>query len=128
MIHEIDSQRVDRWLWAARFYKQRKLATEAVSGGHVHLCGNRVKPSRQIRSGDVLQISRGQQDMEVTILALNEKRGAAPEAQKLYQESEESLLKRKKAAEQAKLIAQEQPHPQRRPDKKARRQIIRFKQ
>lgn len=125
---ELESTRVDKWLWAARFFKHRKLSTEAVSGGHVHLNGNRVKPARAVRVGDVLTISKGNLTFEVTIEAISDKRGSATIAATLFSESEESRTKREAYIEQMKLFAAANPMPQRRPDKRSRRKIIQFKQ
>lgn len=121
-----DKVRLDKWLWAARFYKTRALATEAINGGHVHLNGSRAKPSRPLVMGDRLTIRKGQESFEVTVLQLSEKRGPATIARELYTEDEQSRLKREALAEQRRLEAASLPHPQRRPDKKGRRQIIRF--
>jgi len=125
---ELDSTRIDKWLWAARFFKHRKLATEAVSGGHVHLNGNRVKPARAVHTGDKLTISKGSISFEVTIEAISDKRGPASVAATLYLESEESRVKREAYIEQMRLQAASSPSPQRRPDKRSRRRIIQFKQ
>jgi ribosome-associated heat shock protein Hsp15 len=121
-----DKVRLDKWLWAARFFKTRALATEAINGGHVHLNGSRVKPSRPLLSGDRLTIRKGADSYEITVLQLADKRGAAVQARELYAEEEAARLKREQLAEQRRLEAASQPHPPRRPDKKGRRQIIRF--
>ncbi|ATX82217.1 heat shock protein Hsp15 [Mariprofundus ferrinatatus] len=118
--------RIDKWLWAARFYKTRGLATEMVNGGHVQMNGDRLKPSRQVQPGDVLSIVRGDETYIVTVTSLAEKRGSAAAAQTLYEESEESLKAREVRRELRRLDAASAPAPKRRPDKKARRQIIRF--
>lgn len=121
-----DRCRLDKWLWAARFFKTRPLAVEAVEGGKVHLNGQRVKPARAVRAGDRLSIRRGQELFEITVLALSTRRGPASVAQTLYQESETSRRRREAEAEQRRLLAAGMPQPARRPDKKARRQIHRF--
>lgn len=118
--------RLDKWLWAARFFKTRALASEAINGGHVHLNGTRVKPSRSVQLGDTLEIRRAREAFEVTVLGLSERRGPASEAAQLYVESEASRQKREQLAEQQRLLATTESAPLRRPDKKARRQIIRF--
>ena len=116
--------RIDRWLWAARFFKTRGLATEKVAGGHVQLHGASVKPSKQVDCGDVLTILREKETFIVTVTGLADKRGSAAIAQTLYEESEESLKARESEQERRRLDAA--AAPKRRPDKKARRQIIRF--
>jgi ribosome-associated heat shock protein Hsp15 len=121
-----DKVRLDKWLWAARFFKTRAMATEAINGGHVHINGTRPKPSRPLLVGDRLTIRKGPDSFEVTVLLLAEKRGSATVARDLYEEDEADRFKREQLAEQRRLEAAALPHPQRRPDKKGRRQIIRF--
>jgi len=120
----IDGVRIDKWLWAARFFKTRGLATEKVNGGHVQLNGESVKPSKQVACGDQLTILREKETFTVTVTGLAEKRGSAAIAQTLYEESEESLKAREAERERRRLDAASPP--KKRPDKKARRQIIRF--
>ena len=119
--------RLDKWLWAARYYKTRQLAAEAINGGHIHLNGQRIKPSRVIQVADQLTINKTPFTFEITVEALSIRRGPAKEAQQLYSESEESIQKRETLAEQRKLNAAQFPHAERRPDKRNRRRIIRFK-
>lgn len=118
---ERQAQRVDRWLWAARFFKTRGLAQQAVRGGKVDLNGTRCKPARPIHAGDRLRISKGEEVFEVEILALAERRGPADEARSLYRESEESSRRREERREQRRLAAE--PSPGRRPDKRERRHL-----
>lgn len=125
---EPDSVRIDRWLWAARFFKHRKLATEAVAGGHVHLNGKRIKPARAVRVGDELIITKDHLSFEITIDLISDKRGSATVAATLYHESDESKAKREAYVEQMRLLAAANPTPQKRPDKRSRRRIIKFKQ
>jgi len=124
---EETQQRLDKWLWAARFFKTRTLAAEAISGGKVHLNGDRVKPSRNVKAGDQLQITRGQFEFNLTVAALNKNRRPAVEAQALYKEDDESIEKRKALAQTLKILNANMPHTEKRPSKKQRRQIVRFK-
>ena len=119
----LESVRIDKWLWAVRFYKTRSLASEAVSGGKVQLNGVRVKPSRAVKTGDEIIIHKAGYEYRIEVLGLAEKRGSASVASTLYAESAESRAAREKLAEQRKLHAASMPHPERRPDKKARRQL-----
>ena len=119
--------RLDKWLWAARFYKTRHLAAEAINGGHIHHNGHRVKPSRVIHVTDKLSIHKTPFTFDIIVEGLNSRRGPAKEAQLLYSETEESIKKRETLAEQRKLNAAQFPHAERRPDKRDRRRIIRFK-
>ncbi len=122
-----DSIRLDKWLWAARFFKTRPLAAEAVSGGKVHLNGQRVKPARVVRVGDRLGIQRGNVHFDVTVRGLNDKRRPAAEAQQLYEESAQSIAERERQREMHKLANQAVHHGDARPNKKQRRHIVRFK-
>ena len=121
-----ESVRIDRWLWAARFFKTRALAQAAIRGGHVHLNGVRVKPSRELTVGDRLSIARGPERFEVAVLALSERRGPAKVAAELYRESEASVARREAEREERRLRRQLVTGPSRRPDKRARRKIVRF--
>ncbi len=125
-VRHVEAVRLDKWLWAARFFKTRALATEAINGGHVHLNGHRPKPSRTLQTGDELTIRRGQEAFHVIVQALSDKRGPASVARQLYEETRESREKRERLAEERRLQAATVPHPVKRPDKKGRRKIIRF--
>lgn len=127
---ELTALRLDKWLWAARFFKTRRLATEAVAGGKVHLNGNRCKPSKEVKIADRLAISKDGYQWEITILALNEQRRPAAEAVLLYQESEESLAKRQQQRQQQREERQFLGYsaPEHKPNKKDRRLIHRFKE
>lgn len=121
-----ESQRLDKWLWAARFYKTRSLAVEAINGGKVHLNNNRVKPSRTIKPEDVLTISKPPYEHIVTVLGLSKQRRPAPEAQQLYIESEASIAKREQLHEEIKNQPLGFRHEKGRPNKRDRRHIIKF--
>jgi ribosome-associated heat shock protein Hsp15 len=121
--------RLDKWLWAARFYKTRAVAAAAVAGGKVHFNGARVKPAKQVKTGDRLLIRTGPYEWDVTVAAVSEKRGPASEAQKLYQESEQSRLTREEIALQRKAERLAAPaFAKGRPSKRDRRRIIKFTQ
>ncbi len=118
--------RIDKWLWAARFFKTRSLAQAAVEGGKVHVNGMRVKPARRVHPGDRLEITRGWEHFEVVVRGLSERRGPAREAQRLYEETLESRRRREREAEARRLARIASPAPGHRPDKRSRRQIRRF--
>ena len=118
--------RLDKWLWSARLYKTRSLATAAVSGGKVRVGGERVKPSRDAHLGDVISLTRGNDPMELTVRGISGKRGKAADAQSLYEETAASLETRAARAALRKSRALESPAPAKRPDKRSRRQIIKF--
>jgi ribosome-associated heat shock protein Hsp15 len=99
----MDKTRIDKWLWAARFFKTRSLATEAVNRGHVQIDKQDIKPARDVRVGDVLTIWQAQVPRTVVVTGISEQRGSAPVAQQLYAETPESMEKRAKAAEQRRL-------------------------
>jgi len=125
----MDSQvRLDKWLWAARFFKTRSVAREAVSGGKVHLNGNRAKPGRSLNIGDELRIQRGEEEYTITVVDLSPRRGPATVARSLYEESEENRSRREKLAEERKLEYQQNATRERRPDKRQRRRLVRFRQ
>lgn len=120
------SQRIDKWLWAARFFKTRTLAAEAVNGGKVHVGGERVKPARNLHPGDRLRISRGHETWEIVVRDFNEQRRPAAEAQRLYEETPESRARRETEADQRRLLRAALPRTEHRPDKRQRRHIRRF--
>lgn len=115
--------RIDKWLWAARFYKTRTLAADAVNGGHVHINGQRSKASRCVQAKDVLKITRAGHTYIIEIDAISDRRGTASEAQQLYTETAASLQARELDRMQRKLNAMASPRPSRRPDKRQRRQL-----
>lgn len=122
----VEKLRVDKWLWAARFFKTRSLAVHAIENGRITMDGVRVKPAKTIGVGDQLHIKMGQAVFEVEVLALSDKRGPAPVAQQLYRESDESRRRRAEAAEQHRL----QPESfsfRGRPTKRDRREIEKFR-
>ncbi len=120
--------RLDKWLWAARFFKTRSLAKAAIEGGKVHLDGSRVKVSREISAGDRLQIRQGWDERTVIVTALSDQRRGAPEAQALYEETAESREKREAEAAARKAAGGMLDRPPGRPSKKQRRQIHRFRE
>lgn len=119
--------RLDKWLWAARFFKTRGLAKAAIEGGKVHLDGQRVKVSKEICIGDTLQIRQGWDEKVVLVKQLSNQRRGAPDAQLLYEETPASLAKREAEAEARKAAGGMIDRPAHRPSKKQRRQIHRFK-
>ncbi|RUO23625.1 heat-shock protein [Aliidiomarina iranensis] len=119
--------RLDKWLWAARFFKTRGLARTAVQAGKVTYNGQRSKPAKPVELGAELVVPRGHDKVEVIVRAISEQRRNATEAQKLYEETAESIRKREANAEARKLNQMYNPHPDHRPDKKERRELIKFK-
>ena len=126
---DVSAVRLDKWLWAARFYKTRSLATEAIKGGKVHLNGQRVKPSHNVEIGHSIRIKKESIEQTVIIKALSGKRGPAKIAQTLYEETQESIEQREKQTAERKAQSAGMPqYATRRPNKKDRRKIIQFKQ
>lgn len=119
--------RLDKWLWAARFYKTRSIAKEMVDGGKVHYNGQRTKPGKIVEVGAELKLRQGHDEKTIIILAISEQRRSASESQRLYQETQQSIIKRENIAQARKLGSLTMPHPDRRPDKKERRNLIKFK-
>ena len=120
------SQRLDKWLWAARFFKTRPLAVEAIDGGHVRVNDERVKPSRTVRPGDKLRIKKGFETWVVTVLGVNDYRRPAAEARLLYEESEHEREQREAVIEERRLHGVN--IVVKKPDKRERRMIDKFKQ
>lgn len=127
---ELEAIRLDKWLWTARFFKTRKLAAEAISGGKVHVNDQRAKPGKEVKIGALLSISKDNYRWDITITALNGQRRSAKEAVLLYQESAESIAKREQQIiqnrEQRELF--DFSGREHKPNKKERRLIHRFKQ
>jgi ribosome-associated heat shock protein Hsp15 len=119
--------RIDKWLWAARFFKTRALAAKACGLGRIHSNGKEAKPAREVRPGDMLRIRNEGGEFAVEVLELSEIRGPAAAAQTLYRETEASKLARQKAAEERKALQEFAPQPERRPSKRDRRRIIQFR-
>lgn len=123
-----DDIRIDKWLWAARFFKTRSLAADAVAGGKVKVNGERAKPAKAVRVGDELRIRIGPYEHVIQVQALSARRGPATEAARLYQESDESQAARKQLATQLAAERVHAPTDKGRPTKRARRELTRFKQ
>ncbi len=120
------SLRVDKWLWAARFFKTRSLASDAISGGKVKLNGAATKPARDIKIGDKLEIANGETRWTVTVQALSDKRGPAPEARLLYEETPESIAAREAERDSRKFVQDPAADLHGRPTKRDRRQMDRY--
>lgn len=118
--------RLDKWLWAARFFKTRQLAIDAIDGGKVHLNGNRVKPAKEVRPGQEVSVRKGPYEFVVIVKGISGRRGPASQAAELYEETPESLAEREKLSAQLKA-AGPVAAPETKPDKKDRRQIAAFK-
>ncbi len=117
--------RLDKWLWAARFFKTRSIAKNAIEGGKVHLNGVRGKAAKDVRIGDTVKLRQGWDEKTVEVVALSDQRRGAPEAQQLYRETEDSIARREQIGEQRRALNQTQDPG--RPTKKQRRDIHRFK-
>ncbi|MEO7917380.1 MAG: S4 domain-containing protein [Dokdonella sp.] len=118
-----DTVRLDIWLWAARFFRTRSLAKQAIEGGKVEVNGDRVKPSRTLHVGEEVVVQRGLDRYEVIVVGLSHQRGPAPVAQLLYSETEASRIDRERMAEQRRLGNAGFPNPSGRPDKHSRKQL-----
>ena len=121
-----DSVRLDKWLWAARFFKTRSLATDAVDAGKVKVNGDKVKPARTVRIGDKLDIDNGSDRWEVDVMNLSDVRQAAPIARNLYEETDESVERRANVAENRKMFREPSADFKGRPTKRDRRQMGKF--
>lgn len=122
-----ESVRLDRWLWAARFFKTRRLAADAIKGGKVSVDGVRAKPAKELRAGSEVRLTKESYEFVVIVRGLAAQRGPAVEAQKLYQELESSIERRQHLAEQRKIAAAAMPQVDHRPDKRDRRRLAEFK-
>jgi len=119
--------RLDRWLFGVRLFKSRSLATQAVTGGKVHLNGERVKPSREVRPGDVVTFVRGAVEFECTVAAIPARRGPAPEAARCYVETAASEARRAEFAQRMKIASALTPRPDERPNKHDRQALRRLR-
>jgi ribosome-associated heat shock protein Hsp15 len=120
-----DAVRLDQWLWAARFFRTRTLAKDAIEAGHVRCNGERCKVAKDVRIGMTLNVRRGNEDFEIVVAGLSVKRGGAPEAQRLYSETEASTAQREQLRLQSRVAGQ--TFSDHRPSKKERRDLTRFK-
>ena len=125
---EIPKLRIDKWLWMARFFKTRQLATKAVTAGKIRVNTQRVKPAFKVKPGDDLVITRREQMWIVKVLDIPKRRGPAKEAQLLYEESEESIAGRKQVSDMRRAERISRPREEVRPDKRQRRQLRALKQ
>jgi ribosome-associated heat shock protein Hsp15 len=119
--------RIDKWLWAARFFKTRSLATEAVAGGKVEVNGDAAKPSKSVKAGDKIRLRLGPVEYRLTVTAIGERRGSASVAQGLYQEAPESVAQREKIAAQRRFAGAPSYEEKGRPSKKDRRELDRWR-
>ena len=123
----LEKLRVDRWLWCARFYKTRALASKEVNGGKIHVNGNRVKSSYMLKVGDQLKITRGLYEHVVSVLRIEGKRGSAKIAVLMYAETPESIEERERISELNKVSQQHLESPKHRPDKRQRRELMKVR-
>jgi len=120
------SVRLDKWLWAARFFRTRSLAKDAIEGGKVHYNGVRCKVGKEVDIGATVQIRQGADEKTVVVLALSGQRRGAPDAQRMYEETADSMVLREKRAEERRLSNEMMQPPAMRPNKRERRQLQRF--
>lgn len=123
----VDRARLDKWLWAARFFKTRSQATQAVNGGKVHVNGARAKAGRGLKVGDLLTVTKRELQFELEVRDLSERRGSATVAQTLYEETPASVEAREQAAMRRRQAQNSMPQPDHKPDKRERRQLRKFK-
>ena len=123
----MNSVRIDKWLWAARFFKTRALASKACDLGRIHCNGIQAKPAREVHAGDMLLVKNEGGEFQVEVLLLSEMRGPAAVAQTLYRETEASKALRLKVAAERKAMQEFAPLPEHRPSKRDRRRIIQFR-
>jgi ribosome-associated heat shock protein Hsp15 len=121
------AQRIDRWLFAVRLFKSRSLAAQAVTGGKVHINGERAKPSRPVREGDQVAFMRGAVTFECKVTGLPKRRGPAREAAQCYEETPESRARREQFTERMRVAAALAPRPEERPDKHDRKELRRLR-
>ena len=118
--------RIDKWLWCARFFRSRALASAAVAGGRVHLNGERVKPAHNVCVGDQVEITRGSESWTIAVLAIRSRRGPASDAGSCYEETADSIARRQSERARRRLAGGAPPRPPARPDKRARRALLRL--
>lgn len=123
----MDKLRIDKWLWAARFYKTRSIAAQAVQGGKVHVNGQRVKPAHPVKPDDRISITSGLYEMVIIVEQLSDRRGKAEQARQLYAETDESRQKREQLQLQNRATGQYLESPDKRPDKRQRRSLMRIR-
>lgn len=119
--------RLDKWLWAARFFKTRRLATDAIKGGKVAVDGQRAKPAKDVRVGQMVTVTKGVYEFRVQVDALSDQRGPASVAEQLYTETEESRERRQLVRAQQRNVAASVPRTDGRPDRRNRRELAQFK-
>ncbi len=125
-MERVERIRIDKWLWAARFFKTRSLASKAVNGGKVRVNGTRIKASREVKAGDALHIIKGELEFSITILGVAKYRRPAPEARTLYEETVESIESRTEKTELRRMFYAGQKKPGSKPGKRDRRKIREF--
>lgn len=124
----LESLRIDKWLWAARFFKTRSLAAQAVSGGHVRIADQRIKASRRLRRGELVRIRRGAQVRDIVVRGLRDERRPAPEAQTLYEETPASIERRTGEQARREQAAMRRARAQGRPTKRDRRALAQWRE